>query len=97
MPHLLGGTHKSPVVSLAKMASELFRGNESGKASWKQSFQKINELDQQMKLMNRVESSNRAFDQVLSERVSHTFSGTDSALDRRDERPLGLVQVDILH
>uniref|UniRef100_A0A914W214 Uncharacterized protein n=1 Tax=Plectus sambesii TaxID=2011161 RepID=A0A914W214_9BILA len=92
MPELIGEERKSPVVALAKMASELFRGDDSGKASWKQSYQKITELEQQMKLMNRVEKSNRAFDQVLSERASHTFAGHEMALGENEDHPLRMIQ-----
>jgi hypothetical protein len=93
MPELMTKDPKSPVAALANMATELLRGDDSGKVSWKQSYDKITELDQQMKHMKRVETHNRVFDQVLSERVSHTFASNDVSLGQDEDQPLHFVQV----
>uniref|UniRef100_A0A914V0V6 Uncharacterized protein n=1 Tax=Plectus sambesii TaxID=2011161 RepID=A0A914V0V6_9BILA len=59
---------KSPLSAFANMATEVLKGDDIGKVSWKKTFARIKKLDYQLKNVRQIENDNRMFDSVLREK-----------------------------
>uniref|UniRef100_A0A914VIW4 Uncharacterized protein n=1 Tax=Plectus sambesii TaxID=2011161 RepID=A0A914VIW4_9BILA len=96
MPELVSlDVAKSPVVTLANMATELLKGERSKKTSWGDTYEKIKELDYQLKETRKIEDQNRALDAVLEKRSgAYSLANTDRQENIADENigPLKGVQ-----
>uniref|UniRef100_A0A914W2Y0 ENTH domain-containing protein n=1 Tax=Plectus sambesii TaxID=2011161 RepID=A0A914W2Y0_9BILA len=96
MPNLMGGesTTKSPLAAAANFAAKMLRGDDTGKETWKETYEKVKELDHQMKTMKQIEAENRAFDNVLREKSSFALAKTDEEVlgPDDDKNPLKEVQ-----
>uniref|UniRef100_A0A914XKP8 Uncharacterized protein n=1 Tax=Plectus sambesii TaxID=2011161 RepID=A0A914XKP8_9BILA len=66
---LLTPVQKSPISAMADMATELLKGEESGKASWSQTYEKVKELNEQMKGVQRLREQARFFDEMVKTRA----------------------------
>uniref|UniRef100_A0A914VK88 Uncharacterized protein n=1 Tax=Plectus sambesii TaxID=2011161 RepID=A0A914VK88_9BILA len=67
---LMAPVQKSPVAAAADMASELLKGEESGGgASWTKTFERVKELNEQMKSVQRVRDEVRNFDEMIKRRA----------------------------
>lgn len=66
---LMTPVQKSPISAMADMATELLKGKESGKASWAQTYEKVKELHEQMKGVQRLREQARVFDAMVKTRA----------------------------